>query len=58
MNSQFSTVKTGAFRFSIKATIKHATGCLIMAALLMLGYGNGYSPSAIARSPNLRIENG
>ncbi len=52
MINQFSTVKTGVGRISVKITIERIKVCLIMAALLMLGYGNGYSPSAIAHSSN------
>lgn len=53
MINQFSTVKTGVSRISVNVTIKSITKVsLIMAALLMFGYGDGFPPSAIAHSSN------
>lgn len=53
MINQFSTVETGVSRISVKITIKCITKVsLIMVALLMFGYGDGFPPSAKAHSSN------
>ena len=42
-----NTIKTDAKRICISFRLKYVITCLTMAALLMFGYGDGFSPSAI-----------
>lgn len=44
------TKKSGEKRISITAKIKIKLTCIIVAALLVFGYGDGFSPSALAYS--------
>jgi hypothetical protein len=52
MRNQFTTTnKSSVLRIGITVRFKQVVSCLVMAALLVFGYGDGLSPSAIAYSP-------
>jgi hypothetical protein len=50
VNQSTTICKAGVVRISVKVTFKQVVSCLIMAGLLMFGYGDGLSPSAITHS--------